>query len=257
MKDFVSGIYMGKVFHARHHPKVHKFDYHISMFFLALHEVEDIANEINAFHHNQRGWIEFRDSDYLDAAKIPVLNKLALPENISLRDRALALMSHLHGDTLDGEVFLLSHLRCMGMYFSPVNFYYLKSPEGEYSHLLAEVSNTPWNERHCYLVDLRKQLDCQKVFHVSPYNPLDMTYRWKIGQPSEKLNLALECHQEEKHFTAGISLQRLALSNSNVKKVLRQIPNMTLKTVLGIYWQALKLLLKRLPIYDHPKTTVR
>ena len=71
-------------------------------------------------------------------------------------------MSELNGAPLSGDVFLLGQLRMLGMYFSPVNFYFLRSAAGEYTHMLAEVSNTPWNERHHYLVDLREQKDTEK-----------------------------------------------------------------------------------------------
>ncbi|XOV78534.1 MAG: DUF1365 domain-containing protein [Aestuariibacter sp.] len=255
MTEFVSRIYVGDVYHARFKPRQHSFSYNIVMFFLSLDEVPQISHQIKHFHYNHRGWLEFRDSDYLNEQKLSVLNTLDLTtQNSTSEQRALALMSHLSGEALQGRVFLLSHLRCMGMYFSPVNFYYLQQEDGRFSHMLAEVSNTPWNERHCYIVDLAEQKDCEKVFHVSPYNPLDMTYQWRIAQPGERLHLTLDCKKETTHFRAGIQLERLTLTEQNVRKMLKRIPNMTLKTVAGIYWQALKLFVKRLPIYDHPNT---
>jgi DUF1365 family protein len=137
------------------------------------------------------------------------------------------------------------------MYFSPVNFYYLQQKDGTFSHLLAEVSNTPWNDRHCYLVDLAKQEDCDKIFYVSPFNPMDMQYKWKISQPEQSLKLTLSCHKEVKHFVASLNLSRVELNSKSLFHVLLSIPSMTVKTVFGIYWQALKLFIKGVPFYSH------
>ena len=93
---------------------------------------------------------------------------------------------------------LSARLRMFGIYFSPVNFYFLRDELGVFTHMMAEVSNTPWNERHYYLVDMDKQEDTQKEFHVSPFNPLDMTYKWNVGIPGEVFFMTLACHQKKK-----------------------------------------------------------
>ena len=139
-----------------------------------------------------------------------------------------------------------------GFYFSPVNFFYLQQPDGSFSHVLAEVSNTPWNERHHYLVDLARQEDSNKVFHVSPFNPMDMQYHWKIKQPGQTLALHLSCSKQGKHFDASLQMDRKKLNSKNLLRVLMSIPNMTIKTMWGIYWQALKLFFKGVPVYPHP-----
>ena len=140
-----------------------------------------------------------------------------------------------------------------GLYFSPANFYYLQQADGSYSHVLVEVSNTPWNQRHCYLVDLNNQQDTPKAFHVSPFNPMDMSYRWSISQPGEQLHLHIDCVREQSEFVAGLTLKKITLNPSALFNVMIRIPCMGLKTVWGIYWQALKLALKRVPFYSYPK----
>jgi DUF1365 family protein len=160
-------------------------------------------------------------------------------------------MSELAEQTLTGSVYLLGQTRTFGLYFSPVNFYYLQQENGYFSHLLAEVSNTPWNDRHYYLVDLARQEDCDKAFHVSPFNPMDMQYKWKISQPSQSLKLTLSCHKDVKHFAASLNLSKVELNSKSLFNVLLSIPSMTIKTVVGIYWQALKLFIKGVPFYSN------
>ena len=234
-----SALYKGSVFHSRFLPKKHAFTYQIFLLWLNLDELDLLEAEVKGFSANSWAPLRFKRSDYLGDADTP------------LKQSVLNKMSELAQEQLTGTVYLLGQTRTFGMYFSPVNFYYLQQADGSYSHLLAEVSNTPWNNRHCYLVDLGKQEDCAKAFHVSPFNPMDMQYKWKISQPEQSLKLTLACHKEAKHFVASIHLSRVELNSKTLFNVLLSIPSMTIKTVFGIYWQALKLFIKGVPFYSH------
>jgi DUF1365 family protein len=81
---------------------------------------------------------------------------------------------------------------------------------------------------------------------------MDMTYQWKVKQPDNNLRLHLSCIKQQKHFEAALNMQRHPLTTKTLRGALLSIPSMTLKTVAGIYWQALKLFIKRVPIYMHP-----
>lgn len=239
-----SAIYRGKVYHQRFKPTQHKFDYDIYLFWLKLEsdELNALSGTLKHFSAHNKARVRFKREDYLGDA------------SISLEQAVLERMTELNdGKALGGDVFMLGQLRMWGLYFSPVNFYYLRNTEGKYTHMLAEVSNTPWNERHHYLVNLDTQADTPKAFHVSPFNPMDMTYKWSISQPSSRLSLAMDCVREDKEFSAGINLTKFTLDNANLSNALKRIPSMTIKTVAGIYWHALKLLLKRTPLYTHPE----
>lgn len=234
-----SGIYSGTVFHQRSVPKVHKFDYKIYLFWLKLNEVDSLCQKVSGFNQNETRFsvVNFRRSDYLG------------DPNIELEDAVLSKMNELSGEQLQGDVFMLGQIRTFGLYFSPVNFYYLRDSEGLFTHMLAEVSNTPWNKRHHYLVDLNNQISSKKAFHVSPFNPMEMEYKWQIQQPGENVKLHLSCYKQTKHFEAAIDMQRKPLNSATLRASLISIPSMTIKTVLGIYWQAVKLFFKRVPIY--------
>lgn len=237
-----SALYVGKVFHKRHQPKEHAFSYEIFQFWLDLSEIDSVCSAVSGISKSRFAPVRFKREDYLGDPSKPLLQSV------------LEKMTELHGSPLTGRVFLLGQMRMFGLYFSPVNFYYLLQPDGTFSHMLAEVSNTPWNERHHYLVDLSLQESCDKAFHVSPFNPMEMTYHWRVGQPSDKLQLTLSCHGGSKHFDASIDFTKKTLSSKNLFLTMLSIPNMTIKTVWGIYWQALKLWFKGAPVYSHPMT---
>jgi DUF1365 family protein len=234
-----SAIYKGEVNHCRFVPKRHAFSYKMFLLWLDLDEVASLEKSVGWFSASRWAPVWLKRSDYLGNSETP------------LKQSVLDKICELSGKSLTGKVFLLSPLRTLGMYFSPVNFFYLQNDSGVFSHLLAEVSNTPWNERHCYLVDLEQQADCEKKFHVSPFNPMDMLYKWKIKQPGQQLRLSLSCYKEKIHFNASLNLIRHELNSSSLRNVVLGIPSMTIKTVVGIYWQALKLYVKGMPIYPH------
>ncbi len=235
-----SALYRGQVYHQRLLPTQHAFSYEIFLFWLALDELDELCHEVVGLRQSGLAPVRFRRADYLGDPKQP------------LADAALEKMSELAGQSLVGRVFMLGQLRMLGFYFSPVNFYYLQQQDGHFSHLLAEVSNTPWNQRHYYLVDLAQQHNTPKAFHVSPFNPMDMEYAWQVAQPAGQLTLRMNCLQGERHFVAGLNLTRRPLNSAELARVMISIPSMALKTVIGIYWQALKLFVKGTPIYDHP-----
>lgn len=235
-----SALYVGEVYHQRVIPKQHEFTYKIFLFWLKLSELAEVEAGIKGFSSHKFAPAQFRRSDYLG------------DHEASLEQAVLTKMNELTEHNLSGEIFLLGQLRMFGLYFSPVNFYFLRDADGAFTHMLAEVSNTPWNKRHHYLVDLSNQEACEKAFHVSPFNPMDMMYHWSVRQPDDTLNIKLSCVKQQRHFTAALNMKKKSLNSKTLLSVMLSIPSMTIKTVVGIYWQALKLFLKRVPFYAYP-----
>jgi DUF1365 family protein len=248
-----SAIYQGNVYHKRFTPTVHEFRYDIYLFWLKLKELPELA-QIDGFNVDKKGWLEFRRSDYLNHQGLPLEEEILAKMNDLRETLNKEGTTPIKSPPIIGDVYFLGQTRMLNLYFSPVNFYYVQDPiTTQFTFMLAEVSNTPWHERHYYLVDLNEQADTQKEFHVSPFNPMDMQYKWHISQPGEDLKLTLSCYKQIKHMVASIDLQRQALTATNLSTAKKRIPSMTLKTVGGIYWQALKLFIKRTPFYGYAK----
>lgn len=249
---FHSAIYSGRLRHRRFIPKSHEFSYSIRLFYLDLAELPDLFNK-NFFASARRpnlAW--FNRKDYFGDPRIPL--------DTAVRNYIVSKKGYCP----QGPIRLLTQLRIYGFCFNPISFYFLFEIGCEKpAMILAEVNNTPWNQRHAYILECDEQgkvkTDFDKVFHVSPFNPLAMTYRWISSEPAEKLIIHMENHQlsasgDSKHMDATMTLERMRWSPSEVNSIICMQPWIAIKVPLAIYWQAVKLFFKRVPFYSNPNT---
>lgn len=238
-----SAILVGQVRHRRFKPIDHALNYPLFMPCLDLDELEQLEKSVWGFGQRWWHWARFKRSDYLGKGE--------------LKQAVLDKLHELTQVRLSGKVEAVLHLRYLGIYFSPVNFYYIYDEQGQWRYLLAEVSNTPWNERHYYALDAQDETTWlhAKQFHVSPFNPIEQQYQWKIKPLNQQLSVHLECHKEAKVFDATLKMRKYPFNSKVLVKQLISTPAMAVKVTVGIYWHALKLWVKGAPFYSHPKSS--
>lgn len=239
------GLYVGTIAHHREIPVDHRFQYPFFMWFLNLDELDQIPSLGRWFSTSRWALSRFHRPDYYGDPALPLAD--------AIRQR----MKELTGEPVSGQVCGLMNMRTLGVYFSPVNFYYGFDGEGNCTHFLAEVSNIPWNERHQYahyVVGGNNSPSHPKQFHVSPFNSVKQHYHWKIGAPDIHIDVELGVSDERGHiFTATLNLQHHPLTLASVRSQLMRRPAMTFFIVAGIYWQAFKLYRKGVPYVPYNK----
>ena len=242
--SLTSAVYLGDVKHRRFAVKEHRFSYPLYMMWVDINNPQ----QLNGIH-KQLGTcgfkaLKFQQTDYL--------THVPQPNTYSLIERAHHQLAVLGVSETFSHVYMLGQLRCLGIYFSPVNFYFFGNSDNSFTYMIAEVSNTPWNERHYYLVPLEKKVNFKKVFSVSPFMNLDMNYHWHIKHSNDKTLIHIENKRDEELlFDATLRLKRIEITNKEVSKLLKRFPAMTLSIFKGIYHQALKLFIKKVPFLGH------
>jgi DUF1365 family protein len=253
ISQLASAIYSGRIRHRRFSPKQHAFEYEIFLMYLDTNEIETVFSLSPWWSLSRFAPVQFKRSDFhIDGKKICTKN---LP---SIDNSVRNTVESVSGSRPEGPIRMLVNLRYWGFNMNPLSTYYCFDIAGEkVVAILAEVNNTPWNERHAYVLTSADFADKQdilfkKKFHVSPFNPIDMVYHWKSTTPGKTLALHLENWQDhEKVMDATLTLRREAISARSLNKILIRFPWMTVKIVCAIYWQALKLWWKGVPIFDH------
>jgi len=248
--SLASAVYTGWVRHRRHRPHAHAFRYRLYLLYLDLAELDRLFARRWFWSVGRRNLAQFRRADYLGDPGVPL--------DQAVRERAAQVL----GRAPEGPIRLLTHLRTFGHCFNPVSFYYCFRADGEtLDCIVAEITNTPWRERHSYVLPVEAAQahgsalawEFPKAFHVSPFLPMQRDYRWRIQAPGEALRVHMDVWDgEARDFDATLVLQRRPFDGETLARCLWRYPLMTVQVVLAIHWQAFLIWLARNPVYDHP-----
>jgi uncharacterized protein len=271
-----SCLYEGVVRHRRTGAVADEFRYPLFMAYLDLSELPSCFDGTWLWSARRPALARFRRSDYLGDPYVP------------LSDAVRELVQERTGVKLTGPIRLLTHLRYFGKSFNPVSFYYCFDEDGERVRaVVAEVTNTPWGERHAYVMRVTEPTDhgtvtlmrarLAKQLHVSPLMDMNRVYDWRLTEPSEQLLVHIESHPaadeprgehvagvcplgennaedgyQSSVFDATLTLERRELTPSALRWALLRYPFLTARILARIYTHALRLKLRGASYFPHP-----
>lgn len=245
-----SSIYRGQVSHSRKTPLQHGFRYDVFMMYLDLAELDEVFRGRWFWSARRPALARFRRENHFGDAS-ESLDK-------SVRD----LVEERTGTRPAGPVRLLTNLAYFGYCFNPISLYYcFDKADRHVETVVAEVSNTPWGERCCYVLsdemntgdDRTRRYRTAKKMHVSPFMDMDIEYDWLLTSPEDELVVRINNLTDDgRFFNATLILERQEITGRSLASVLIRYPLMTARVAFAIYWQALRLWLKGCPLHSHP-----
>lgn len=245
-QDNAAWLLVGRVMHERLRPRQHRFAYPV---FYVRCNLARLASLDSAWFGVNR-WrplsLYTRDHGPCDGGDLDTWMRAQLVEA---------------GLPADGEIWLQAFPRVFGYAFNPVSFWFCHDRDGVLRALLAEVRNT-FGARHGYLlsasdgaaIDASTELVCRKVLHVSPFCQIEGHYRFRVRETQQASSVSIDYHDADGLLIRTAVGGRLRpLTRVAALGALARQPLLTFGVVARIHWQALRLLVKKVPFYGkHP-----
>jgi len=240
-----SAIYEGTIRHRRFAVRSHEFSHRVALVYLDLEELDGLLG--GRLVADRPGLIRFRRADYLGNP------------SVGLADAVRMQVERRTGRLPTGPIRVLTQLRTFGHCFNPVSFYYCFTAQEQLEAVVAEVTSTPWGQRHAYVLTRAGEGPVltgsfEKRLHVSPFMAMEQRYLWRVAAPGPTLSVQIETQERERPaFDATLALRRSPFTGGRLVRLTARYPAATWRVLALIYGHALALKLKGVPLHPRPK----
>lgn len=237
-------IFTGKVMHSRLFPRANKFVYRIYYLFFPLDDLSRLPLSVNKFAKTS-----FYTEDHGNKQRGRDL-KVWIQDILST-----------YNISADGPIILMCMPRILGYVFNPVSFWFCYDEDKNLRAVLCEVNNT-FGETHSYLcrrndfepISGHEWIEGEKVFHVSPFMERNGTYRFRFNLQNDKIGIWIDHYTPEgkKLLLTSLTGNLVPMTQKQVDRCFWSYPFVTIKAIILIHWQALKLVMKGIKYIPKP-----
>lgn len=239
MTPLPPSLYLGDVGHMRHRPVRHSLRYRMLSVLADIDGRPRCARGIAGFSFDRFDVVSQHAADHGRGTG-------------SLRDWVRDTLRGQGIPLRPGRIQLLAAPRILGIVFNPVSVYFCHDRDERLGAVIFEVSNFHGGRcAYAFAVDPEASMPlrfvCPKRFFVSPFNPVDGEYRFRLDRRGDSYRLAIRlirdgrCTMGAVHRAARQDLTAAALFRAQLAQ-----PLDTAATIGGILFEALKLRLKGL-----------
>lgn len=237
-------LFIGHTIHERRAPFLHRFRYRIASILVDLDQLSTARTLSPLFSVERFNLFSFFNQDH------------GPRDGSDLKGWAMAQLRSAGIDQPVGRIRLLCAPRVLGYVFNPLSIYFAEDPSGSLTGIVYQVHNT-FGDSHAYVArcagQKREHHGADKAFHVSPFFDVTGRYEFTVRAPEDRFQLTIVKQQDDApDFLATMSMQRRALSTRALLALFASQPFSTLKTIIAIHFEALKLWIKGARYYTRP-----
>ncbi len=241
----MNGLYAGRVMHHRLRPRMHRFRYRAFWLLVDLDDLPRLGRSLRWLSYNRPNLFSLQDRDHGDGSAAP------------LRAQIERRLSDAGVDIAGGRISLFCMPRTLGFGFNPLSIYFCHGADGALAAIVYQVHNT-FGGRRSYVIAVRSgdgllRHSCGKLLYVSPFMDMNMRYEFRISTPADTVGVAIRVVSHDGPImNAVLTGSRMELSDRNLLAMAVRIPAVTMKVMVAIHWEALRLWLKGFRVFSPP-----